>query len=133
MQVELRKLLPSHVESVRTLKVEKVSGAFHLIEESGSGGKVLAIGSRADVMACLESRVRRLMGRGYEVSGGDAAFRRLHPGLFQVKLSPEVKEGLDQAGMGELGTAPLAGKQKPLSVHTMPRSRMEAIRLGEED
>ena len=132
MQVELRKVLPSHLESVRTLTVQKIGDVFHLIEEGGSDGKVLTVGSRAHVIAQLEEHTRGLMRRGWRVTGGDAAYRRVHPGFFQVKLSPKVREALEQAGLGDVGATPAVSKQQPLPVRREASSRMEAIRPGED-
>ncbi len=132
MKVELTKVLPSGQVLPWQLIVEQVEGGFRLVRIVGGKKDGLARGSRTDALAALATITRRLRAAGYVVTGGDEEYKRLHPGQFKVELSLALREALDKARVGGVPTPAVARPQIPLA-RSKPRSRVEALRLGEAD
>ncbi|HID87426.1 MAG TPA: hypothetical protein EYP55_08620 [Anaerolineae bacterium] len=129
MRVRLEKELPSGERHSWELILEQVDDKFRLLQVVRGESSQLARGSRSDVMSALAMVMGRLRAAGYGVVDGDEEYRRLHPGQFQTKLAPELREALDIAGIGHLPTPAVARSKLPLGKRR-PRSRAEALRLG---
>ena len=132
MKVNLTKVLPSGQPLAWHLVVEQDEGRFRLVRIVAGKKDELARGRRRDSLTALAMTTARLRATGYVVTGGDEEYKRLHPGQFRVKLSLALREALDKARVGGVFTPTVARPQFPLA-RSKPRSRVEALRIGEED